>query len=128
MGRLVSAGSVIYSQVDFYQSANSINRLSGLTIASLSSLSFVNGANLNWPLTDGSLISDSSVSSGNLYFNEISSTGNYLVRFFADRVGFWRISIIYSGLQVERILEFDVIAAGALKPGSAGGLVASFIK
>lgn len=129
MGRLVSAGAIVYSQIDFYQPVSSINRLSGVVVASLSSASFINGSSIGWSLTDGTSVSDSSISAGTIYFNEITgSSGYYLVRFYADRVGYWRISITYPGLQVERILEFDVIAAGSLKPGSSGGLVASFIK
>lgn len=129
MGRLVAAGAAVYSQVDFFLPVGSINRATGVVIGSLTLDSFVNGSSLPWPLVDGSAVSDSSISSGSVYFHEISgSPGFYSIRFFADRVGFWRFVLKNSGLQTEIVLEFDIIAAGALKPGGAGGLNASFIR
>ena len=129
MGRLVSAGTVIHSQVDLYNPPGSITRQPGVQPIHVAMKAFVNGTELGWTLEDGSSVVDSSIAAGSVYFNEIAAEpGFYVVRFFADRVGFWRIVLTVSMVQSEPILEFDIIASGALKPGGSGGLNASFVK
>jgi hypothetical protein len=82
----------------------------------------VNNQILSWPLLDGTAVADSSISAGNVYFNEIiGAPGFYSLRFFPDRVGYWRISVVASSF--ESLLEFDVNPASA----QSSGLIASFI-
>lgn len=127
MSRIVSAGAVAYAQADFYQPKGSINRLSGLVPASLTMKVFANSSLLSWPLEAGSGVSNSGVSAGTVYFEEVSgASGFYLVRFFPDRTGFWRIVLSYVALQQEVALEFDVVPAGVFKAVPRGGLSASF--
>ncbi len=130
MGRIVSAGAVIASQLDFFISAGSISRVVGIPVANLSLKVFFNNALLSWTLADGTLVSDSSISAGTVYFNEVSgSSGYYSLRTFFDRVGFWRLIVVNASLSVETIIEYDVLPAGAFSSGSGGGgLIASFTK
>ena len=128
MSRLVAAGAVIHDQLDFFQPLTSINRLTGIVVANLAFTQFVNSSVLAWTLADGSSVADSSISSGTAYFHEISgSPGFYSVRFMPDRVGFWRLIFRNASIGVEIIKEYDVVAAGSLKPTSSSGLVASFV-
>lgn len=127
MSRLVSAGTIAYAQADFFQPKGSINRLPGIVAASLGMTVFANSSVLAWPILDGGGVPNSGVSAGSVYFEEISGApGFYLVRFFPDRVGFWRIVLSYPALQQEVPLEFDVVPANVFKAAAKGGLTASF--
>ncbi len=85
----------------------------------------MNNSVLFWPLVDGSSVPDSSVVAGNVYFNEIASCpGFYSVRFFPDRVGFFRFVFLHSGYSIEVEKDFDVLPPGVLRP-SSGGLIPS---
>jgi len=129
MSRLIAAGSVIYDQPDFYSPSGTINRISGIVVANLSLTLFVNNGLLGWPLVDGTTIPDSSIASGSVYFNEIpGSNGYYSLRFYPHQIGFWRFIVVHSAFSIEVIKEFDVIAAGSLKPTSSSGLNASFVR
>jgi len=90
---------------------------------------FANNAVVAWPIADGTNIPDSSVASGTVYFNEIpGSPGYYSVRFFPDRVGFWRLDFRVTALGQEIIKEYDIVASSVFTPGVTGnGLNASFI-
>ena len=128
MGRLVSAGSLVYEQLDFFLPPGSINRVTGIPAANLSVIVFANNMALSWSLADGTSVPDSSVSSGIVYFNEIASNpGYYSVRIFPDRVGSWRLVFQNISLAVELIREFDALPPGVLRP-STGGLIASTSK
>jgi len=127
MSRLVSAGAVVHAQADFFQPKGSVNRLTGIVPASLTMAAFVNSSVLAWPLADGSSVTDSGVSAGTVYFNEVSGApGFYSVRFFPDRTGFWRVVLRSLALQQEAVLEFDAAPAGVFKAVPRGGLTASF--
>ena len=92
MSRLVSAGAIVHAQADFFQPKGSINRPAGIVAASLSMSAFASSSVLSWPLADGASVPDSGISAGTVYFNEVSGApGFYSVRFFTDRVGFWRV-------------------------------------
>jgi hypothetical protein len=128
MGRLLSAGSLVRDQIDLYLPSGSINRIQGYALSGLSLALFFNNSPVAWPLADGTLVPDSSVSAGTVYFNEIQgSPGFYSVRFFPDAVGFWRIVLTAAPLQTERVLSYDVAPAGSFKSGQ-GGLIASFVE
>jgi hypothetical protein len=121
MGRLLPAGSIIRDQLDFFFPLGSIIRVTGMTIASLSNVVFVNNSPLAWPLQDGSLVPDVSIVAGAIYFNELAGNpGYYAIRFFPDRVGFWRITFTNSGIGTEIIKEYDVVPAGTFTPGLSG--------
>ena len=126
MGRQVPAGQLIYDQIDLYVPAGTINRVVGENVASLSLAIFVNNGLLNWPLVDGSTVPDSMVSAGTVYFNQIpGANGYYAIRFFPDRIGWWRLVFREATLVQEVIRSYDVIPA---RPGPASNeLYASFI-
>ncbi len=128
MGRLLSAGSLVRDQIDLYLPAGSVNRVVSYSVSGLTLSLFFNNSLVAWPLADGALVPDSSVSAGTVYFNEIQgSPGFYAVRFFPNAVGFWRAVLTAAALQTDRVLEYDVVPAGSFSP-SQGGLVASFDK
>jgi hypothetical protein len=126
MGRLVSSGSIIRDQIDIYTPAGGIIRKTGEVYSQLTLNVFVDNGLLAWPLADGTLIADSSVAAGTIYFNEIAgSPGYYSVRFFPDRIGFWRLIFREMALGEEMILSYDVASA---QPGAPStDLNASFI-
>lgn len=118
MSRLVHAQALIYDQLDFYAGTTRIS----VALASLQSRLFVNNQLLSWTLEDGVLVADSSISATKIYYNEISGSAGYnSIRFFPDRVGFWRLVISYSTTEI--IKEYDVTSAKS----ATGGLNASFI-
>lgn len=122
MGRTVNAASVVRAQVDLYSAG--ITRQAGVVAGNLSAAVFFNNLPVSWPVVSGSSVADADVVPGSVYFHEIAgTTGYYAVRFFPDRVGFWRICLTHAGLGVQVILEFDVVPA---QPVPAGGLNASF--
>lgn len=125
MGRNVSSGSLIRAQADFFLPAGSVNRVVGVQWSTLAPYVFVNNSALPWAVADGTTVQDSSISAGTVYFNEVpGSPGFYAVRFFPDRIGYWRIVLKSASLSSEVVLEFDVSAPAA----PAGGLNASFVK
>lgn len=123
MGRNVSSGSLARAQADFFHVSG--QRVVGVVWSTLAAHVFVNNAALPWPVSDGSTVQDSSISAGKVYFSEIAgSPGFYSVRFFPDRVGFWRIVLRSDSLNAEVVLEFDVAAPAP----PTGGLNATFVK
>ena len=126
MGRQLSAGQLIRDQIDLFMPAGSINRVTGESFISLTLNIFVDNGLLSWPLADGSAVADFSVSAGTVYFNQIAgSPGYYSVRFFPDRMGFWRLIFREVTLNQEIILSYDVASAN---PGPASlELNASFV-
>jgi len=129
MGRLVSAGNLVYDQLDLFSPPTSINRVQGETAAQFTLVIFANNSLISWPIADGTNIPDSAISSGTIYFNEIAgSPGYYAIRFFPDRVGFWRLIFRETAFSVEVIREYDVVASSVFTPGAgSNGLNASFI-
>jgi len=127
MSRQVSGGQVIHDQLDIY-SPNTITRLIGVTIPQIELLVFTNNVDQNWVLADGSAVLDTGISSGTVYFDELTTNpGYYRVRFFPGQVGFWRLIYKLPSIQTEIIKEYDVLAVGALQPGpNVRGLVSSF--
>ena len=122
MSRLVQVGAVLKAQLDFYASPGSATRVTGLTNANISVVLFKNNSVTSWPVLDGSLVLDSAISAGSIYFNEISGApGYYSVRFFPDSTGFWRLSSVYS--DVDQVLEFDLTSSQSLVPTNDGFIV-----
>lgn len=123
MGRQVSSNQAVRSQADFF-GVDHFTRVTGLTTSQVSSVLFFNNALQPWVLTDGTIVTDTQLSSGKVYWNEIpGSPGFYSVRFVPDAVGFWRLVVTYpSGTQVVAN-DFDVVAP---PPPLEEGLKASF--
>jgi len=128
MGRLVSAAALVRDQIDLYNPPGSVTRATGVPSSMVSVAVFVNNVPLAWTLQDGTTTADAAISAGTVFFNEISgSPGYYSVRFFPDRVGYWRLVFFDAALTEEVIKEYDVVPAGAFSPGGGGnGLNASF--
>lgn len=128
MGRIIPAGSIARDQLDFYSPPGSFVRLTGISPAELQTSIFVNNSPLNWLVVDGSSVPDSSVVAGRIYFNEINgSPGFYSIRFFPDKVGFWRF-VAYHPSGNEQRREFDAVPAGTFNPFAHAGLTATFSK
>lgn len=125
MGRLISAGVLAYEQLDFFFPAGTVTRVAGIPASGLQMWLFVNNQILSWPLVDGTMVADSSIVAGSVYFNEIAaSPGFYNVRFFPDRVGFFRMVFLSQPYSIELSREYDVLPPGVLRP-STGGLIPS---
>jgi len=126
--RQVPASNIVLSQLDFY-TPNTINRMADIKSVDFIFKMFVNQTVLNWFLIDGTYIANSDISSGNVYFNEITgAVGYYSVRFFPDRVGFWRLIFNHVPSQSDLVLEFDVLPSSSFTPGGSvdRGLTANF--
>jgi hypothetical protein len=125
MARSVFSQGVIRDQIDFYFPSGSSQRTTGLTASIIQATLFVNNALMSWPLMDGASVPDSSISSGYIYFNEISgSPGFYSIRFFANKVGFWRLVMKNNSTGIEQVKEYDVTSSS----NNSSGLNASFTK
>lgn len=117
MSRLLHAQSLVYDQLDFYLGTQRVP----VGVTEIEMKLFVNNQLLPWDLVDGSSVVDGAISASRVYYNGISSAPGYSsIRFFPDRVGFWRL--IFSRLGVEIIKEYDITSA----KNSSGGLIASF--
>lgn len=126
MSRALPAACLVRDQLDIFSPANSITRATGVTTSDLSIALFLNNVAVNWPLMNGAAIADAAISAGSIYFNPISgSSGFYSIRFFPDRVGFWRLVVRHSSLSQEIIKEYDIAAAA---PSGSGALNATFVK
>ena len=120
MERTIVAGRLAFDQVDFFESGH---RKTGVVWSDLRMQAFLNGTVLSWGLVDGTFTPDSGIGAGSVFFNEIVGvSGYYLVRFFPDRPGFWRIVLANPTLGVEVVCEYDAFPAVP----SASGLQASF--
>lgn len=127
MGRTVSAGVLVRDQLDIYNPPSSFTRSTGVVPSGISVTAFVNNAAVAWPLADGTAVADSSVSAGTVYFNEIpGSAGFYSLKFFPDRVGFWRFVIRIAATSTEVVKEYDVVPSQQVNASS--GLNASFLR
>jgi hypothetical protein len=123
MGRQVPTGALVKAQADFFSSPGSVARATGIQASDLVLSLFYNNSLLAWPLSNGSGVSDSSISSGRVYFNEIPvASGFYSVRLFPDQVGYWRVVLVNVSLAQESSFEFDVSPATPI----VSGLNASF--
>ena len=108
MSRVIPVGLVVQDQLDFYSlnGQRNPNYNAGLLEVAV----FANNEWRAWPITDGSSVQDTQVEAGIVYFNAISgAAGYYALRFFPDRIGYWRIVVRDSVLGQEQILQYDVI-------------------
>lgn len=121
MGRTIPAGRLVFDQIDFIL-PGTINRIGAIQVTDLDCAVFVDNVPTSWPLGDGSSMSDGTISSGVVYFNEIFGViGYYQIRFFPNKPGFWRIVVRNAANGIEQIREYDVVP---LSPAGSG-LVAS---
>ena len=123
-GRLVQINQVILDQADFFE-GDGYTRVTGLTPSDLESKLYLNNTLQPWALIDGGSTTDSQVSSGNVYWQEVTgSSGIYNVRFRPNAVGYWRLLIAYPvGTQI-MAQDYDV----SQYPLTDSGLRASFTK
>jgi hypothetical protein len=124
-GRLVQINQTIIDQADFFE-PDGFTRVVGLVPADLTHEIFFNNVLQPWPLIDGSGVSDASVVSGHVYWNEVpGSPGFYNVRFRPNAIGYWRNLVTYpAGTQIMG-QDFDVVSQ---VPQAESGLRASFTK
>lgn len=124
-GRVVQANQVVLDQVDFFQS-DGFTRVVGLIPASLVSQIFYNNMIQPWPLISGLGVTDTQISSGQIYFNEVpGSPGFYNVRFRPNALGYWRNLLTYPPGQQISAQDYDVVRGS---PATEQGLHASFVK
>ena len=127
MGRSISAGVLARDQIDIYNPANSFTRATGILPAGVTLKLFFNNTLVSWSIIDGTSVIDSSIGAGSVYFNEVSgSPGYYNIRFFPDRVGFWRFIFSITVNSTEVIKEYDVVPSS--QGNVTGGLNASFVR
>jgi hypothetical protein len=118
---LILPGDIFRGQSDFFSSGS---RISNISNTGISVKVFYNNILQSWGVQDGTSVNDQSISSGNVYFNQIpSAVGFYSVRLFPDRIGFWRIIITHTLSSSEYVLEFDVKGNCT----SSGGIAYSFL-
>jgi hypothetical protein len=105
MSRTVFANYVIHDQIDLKYEGGS--RIPGQTYEDVSVVLFHNNSLLPWGLS-GNLVPSSLISSGTVYFYEItSSPGFYSLVFMPHLVGFFRLVLTYDGQEI--IKEYDVL-------------------
>jgi hypothetical protein len=127
MGRSLPTAAIVRDQIDIFNPPSSFTRAAGIIPSDMSFKLFVNNSLVAWGIVDGSAVPDSSISSGRIYFNQIlGAAGFYSIRFYPDRVGFWRLVFTPALTSVEIIKEFDISPSTLV--GSGGGLNATFTK
>lgn len=100
--RVVQAHQVVFDQVEILQ-ADLFTRVLGLTVADVSLVLTHNNVSVDWPLLSGVGVTDALVSSGQVYWNELSS-GAYGLRFFPNALGTWILEVSYPvGTPAQRI-------------------------
>ena len=120
-GRLVWVNQTILDQADFFQS-NNFSRVAGLSVTDLTGKVFHNNVPMGWTLSNGTTVTESQVTSGHLYFHEITGApGYYSVRFRPNNTGYWRILLSYAAGEQILAQDYDVLA----EPTVSGGLRAS---
>lgn len=123
-GRLVPINRVVIDQADIF-APDDFTRITGLTVADITTTLFYNNMAQPWGLLSGSTVTDAQVAAGTVYFNEITGQpGFYSVRFRPNAVGFWRLILTYAVGSRTLGLGFDVIPE---MPLVASGLKASFV-
>lgn len=123
--RQVRAGQPVIDQVDIVQLSDTYTRVLNLTYTNVTAQLFFNNVVQSWALVTGTGIADLQLSSGSVYFHEVTAgTGIYSVRFRPNSVGFWRLLLNYPTATQIVALGFDVIEAETL----SSGLQASFFK
>lgn len=124
-GRLVRINETVYEQADFLD-PDVFTRRAGLTLLDITSTLFFNNVLQPWTLTNGAPISDNLVTSGSVYFHEISGApGYYSVRLRPNAAGYWRLVLSYAAGQ--QIVAQDYVVTADV-PQLQGGLTASFTK
>ncbi len=108
--RLTQVNQVAYDLVDIFQS-DLFTRITGLTAADVTLTLMFNNGVLAWPLADGASISDSQVSSGTVYWDQLTN-GSYGLRFVPNAVGHWNLWISYSSTTPSQIvgISIDVVS------------------
>lgn len=123
-GRLIPINRVVIDQADIF-APDDFTRITGLTVADITTVLFYNNLAQPWPLVTGTTVTDAQVASGNVYFNEVLGyPGFYSLRFRPNAVGFWRISLAYDAGSKALAFNYDIVPE---MPPVASGLKASFV-
>lgn len=123
-GRLIPINRVVIDQADIF-APDDFTRITGLTVADITTTLFYNNIAQPWPLITGVTVTDAQIAAGNVYFNEITGQpGFYSLRFRPNAVGFWRIALTYDAGSKALAFNYDIVPE---MPLVASGLKASFV-
>lgn len=123
-GRLVFNNLVVYDQVEFFQ-LDGFTRVTGLIPSQLILEVYHDNTVLSWPLLPGVGVLDPQITSGQVYF-DVLSTGSYGIRWRPNATGYWRLMLSYAAGYQILAQDYDVNAGtGVSAPG--GGLKVSFV-
>lgn len=105
--RQIQVNQVFYDQIDIFQ-ADFFSRVPGLLVTDVVLTLTLNNTPVSWPLVDGSGVTDGQVTSGFVYWAELT-TGGYGVRLFPNSLGHWNLSIAYAPRTQIVTIDFDVV-------------------
>lgn len=106
MSRVVKSSELIFDQISVYDNVG--DRIEDLTDSDFTLVSFRNNQPQSWTMADGSSVSNGSISSGVVYFNQVSANpGYYSVRLFLPNTGFWTFYLKHAASGVEYMLSYD---------------------
>ena len=126
MSRIITTGALALDQLDIFFPVQSFTRMRGVLFSGVSVDVFVNNVKLPWSIADGTLVQDSTISSGSVYFNEINtSVGFYSVRFYPDRIGFWRFVYKVPVYGLEVIKEYDIVSP--VEPNYSNTMISTLV-
>ncbi len=122
--RQVTANQTISDQADFF-TGDDFTRVTNLAVTDIQLKVFWDNQLQPWALTDGSLINNTQVVAGFVYWTSIpGALGYYAVRWRPMATGYWRIALNYTSGAQFTLLDYDVLAEPSSGPQT--GLRASF--
>jgi hypothetical protein len=122
--KTVFSSRLILDQVDLFL-GDGKTRAQDVKIADLQLKLFLGNTQVDWTLTSGVGIPDVRVTSGKVYWTELSA-GFYSVRLFPNMLGSWRILLTYPAQDQAVSLAYEVVPQAFSPLGS--GMSASFIR
>jgi len=124
VNRSVPTSTLVFDQVALY-AVDGVTRVTSAAASGLIIKVFLNGALQNWTVAAGAGVQNAQISSGTVYFQEISGApGFYSVRMFLPAPGFWTFSLVYTSVLQERVLSYDAKASSS--DCGSSGIIASF--
>ena len=122
--KIVFSSRLILDQVDLFLEDGK-TRSQDVKIADLQLKLFLGNTQVDWPLISGVGIPDVRVTSGKVYWAELSS-GFYSIRMFPNMLGSWRVLLTYPAQDQAVSLSYEVVPQAFSPLGS--GMNASFIR
>lgn len=105
---MIQVNRVVYDQVDIFQ-ADFFTRVIGLLFTDVTVSLTRDNVVAAWPLVDGTLVPDSQVVAGRIYWNALS-TGAYGIRYFPNALGHWNLSVAWPQTPPQNIvIDYDVV-------------------